>query len=93
MTEDPWGLDGLEVPEDEFVFNGIDAATGSYLFPRTRLDRVASAAQGMEQQDPAHLGDLEARKRADTRIASPLSSAGGPSGLTRSAGHSSLPTT
>jgi hypothetical protein len=63
MTEDPWGLDSLDIP-DEFVFNGVDADTGSYLFPRTRLDRVAGAAKG-EQQDPAHLADLEARKLAD----------------------------
>src|SRR5713101_2029810 len=64
MTEDPWGLDGLGIPEDEFVFNGVDADTGSYLFPRTRLDRVADAVRG-ERQNPAHLADLEARKLAD----------------------------
>jgi hypothetical protein len=64
MTEDPWGLEGLGIPEDEFVFNGVDADTGSYLFPRTRLDRVADAVRG-ERQDPAHLADLEARKLAD----------------------------
>src|SRR5258708_7408877 len=64
MTEDPWGLDALDVPEDGFVFNGVDADTGSYLFPRTLLDRVAGAAKG-ERQDPAHLADLEARKLAD----------------------------
>jgi hypothetical protein len=65
MTEDLWGLDGLDVPQDEFIFNGVAADTGSYLFPRTPLDRVAGAARG-EQQDPAHLADLEARKVADT---------------------------
>jgi len=65
MTEDPRGLDSLDVPEDEFVFNGVDADTGTYLFPRARLDRVASAAKGV-RQDAAHLADLEARKLADT---------------------------
>jgi len=65
MTEDPRGLDDLDIPEDEFVFNGVDADTGSYLFPRTRLGRVASAAKG-EQQDPAHLGDLSARASDET---------------------------
>src|SRR5262249_11600957 len=65
MTEDPWGLDDLDIPEDEFVFNGVDADTGSYLFPGIRLDRVACAAKG-GQEDPAHLADLGARAGADT---------------------------
>lgn len=46
MTDGAGGLDGPDIPEDEFIFNGVDADTGSYLFPRTPLDRVASAARG-----------------------------------------------
>jgi hypothetical protein len=65
MTDDAVGLDGLEIPEDELIFNGVDADTGSYLFPGTSLHRVAGAARG-ERADPAHLADLEARKLADT---------------------------
>ena len=65
MTDGAGGLDGPDIPEDEFIFNGVDADTGSYLFPRTPLDRVASAARG-ERENPAHLADLEARRLADT---------------------------
>ncbi len=65
MNEDSLGLAGLEVPPDEFVFNGVDADTGSYLFPKTPLDRLVRAVKG-EQPDPAHLAELDARTRADT---------------------------
>lgn len=65
MNEDSLGLVGLEVPPDEFVFNGVDADTGSYLFPNTPLDRLVRAVKG-EQPDPAHLAELDARMRADT---------------------------
>jgi hypothetical protein len=65
MTGDSWRLGELDVPGDEFVFNGVDIDTGAYLFPGIQLDRVARAARG-ERQDRAHIADLTARSRADT---------------------------
>lgn len=65
MDEDSAELPGLDVAPDEFVFNGVDADTGSYLFPKTQLDRLVRAVKG-EQPDPAHVADLDARMRADT---------------------------
>src|SRR5260370_5477086 len=65
MNEDFAGIADLEAPPDGFIFSGVDADTGSYLFPRTSLDRLIRAVKG-EQPDPAHVADLQARARADT---------------------------
>jgi hypothetical protein len=65
MSDDPWVPADLDGIEDELAFNGIDADTGTYLFPRTRLDRMASVIRG-EHPDPAHVADLAARKQTDT---------------------------
>jgi hypothetical protein len=65
MTEYPRELAGLEIPEDELVFNGVDADSGSYLFARTRLEQVARVIRA-QQPDPEHVANLEARERAET---------------------------
>jgi hypothetical protein len=53
------------VPDDTFVFNGIDGATGEYLVPPLSPAELARLAQG-EVIDPAHLAELKARHRRDT---------------------------
>jgi hypothetical protein len=65
MTGDPHEPAGPEIPEDELVFNGVDADSGSYLFPRTRLDQIARVIRA-EQSDPEQAANLEARTRAET---------------------------
>ena len=65
MDEDFLGIADLEAQPDGFIFNGVDADTGAYLFPRTSLDRLIRAVKG-EQPDSAHVADLQARARADT---------------------------
>ena len=51
--------------ENEFVFNGIDAATGSYLTPALTVEQVAQLAQG-ETLDADRIDELRARHDART---------------------------
>ncbi len=53
------------MPADEFVFNGVDAATGSYLTPALTVAQVAQLAQG-ETLDAARMDELRARHEALT---------------------------
>ena len=50
---------------DDFVFNGIDGATGEYLLPPLPAAEVARLARG-EVIAPDHLAELRARRRRDT---------------------------
>lgn len=53
------------MPTNEFVFNGIDAATGSYLTPTLSVEQVARLAQG-ETLDADRMDELKARHDALT---------------------------
>jgi hypothetical protein len=64
FAEDP-ELAGLCLPNDRLVFNGVDADSGRYLFPSTRLDSIARVIRG-EQPNHEHVADLAARNAADT---------------------------
>ena len=48
--------------EQLLFFNGIDGATGDYLFPPLTPEQVSKMAQG-EEFDPAHLRELEQKDR------------------------------
>jgi hypothetical protein len=48
------------MPEDRFVFNGIDGSSGGYLLDPMTPSEVAAVARG-EVQDQAHLRELEIR--------------------------------
>ncbi|MCU0924426.1 MAG: hypothetical protein MUF16_29815, partial [Burkholderiaceae bacterium] len=50
---------------DSFVFNGVDAATGSYLTPALSVEQVAQLAQG-EALDAQRMDELRARHDAQT---------------------------
>jgi hypothetical protein len=50
---------------DSFVFNGVDAATGSYLTPALSAEQVAQLAQG-EALDAQRMDELRARHEAQT---------------------------
>src|SRR5512144_3136557 len=56
---------GRPMAESEFVFNGIDAATGSYLTPALTVEQVAQLAQG-ETLDADRIDELRARHDART---------------------------
>ena len=61
--DDNLELGGPTAVNDELAFNGVDVDTGSYLFPRMRIDSVARLMRG-EQFDPQHAADLAARRAA-----------------------------
>jgi hypothetical protein len=65
VTGDSHELTSLEIGEGELVFNGVDADSGSYLFPRTQLDQIARVIRA-EQADPEQAANLGARTRAET---------------------------
>ena len=50
---------------DEFVFNGIDGATGGYLTPPVKARQITALAKD-SPQDREHLHDLERRLRSGT---------------------------
>lgn len=50
---------------DTFVFNGVDAVTGSYLTPALSAEQVAQLAQG-ETLDAQRMDELRARHHAQT---------------------------
>jgi hypothetical protein len=62
-VDDNLELDGPTPVDDELAFNGVDVDTGSYLFPRMRIDSVARLTRG-EELDPQHAADLAARTAA-----------------------------
>lgn len=56
-----------DVDDDDLLsFNGVNAATGSYLFDPIKVDALADAicgrAVGGETNDPVHIADLAARR-------------------------------
>lgn len=69
MPDDQWDPERLQiefqVAEDDLVFNGVNASTGTLLFPKTSLERIARVIRG-EEPDPDEVADLAARQQADT---------------------------
>jgi hypothetical protein len=52
--------------KDQFVFNGIDGATGGYLLPPMSPEDVSVVARG-EVLDPQHLAELQRKNRSAKR--------------------------